>query len=186
MLCRLWAIVTSSFPLRAYLFDGGVVVFGNTTPEDKKEMTSDDFIVNLWHLGRTTEARPWSVAEFKVYLDNLTGSRQSYDSLWREIQRSLGTKFWGPISVISSIHNWITIFFKLQPSLTWTIFTFGTTCPCNTSSNKFSQLALVQAIKFCCVSIKFPDLLLRLKPGSDWALFFGIPLKNQGKSFMLP
>lgn len=65
-------------------------MFGNTTPEDKKKMTSDDFIVNLWHLGRNTEARPWSMTEFEEYLDNLTGSRQTYDKLWREMQRSLG------------------------------------------------------------------------------------------------
>ena len=96
--CRLWAIVTSSFPLRAYLFDGGVVVFGNTTPEDKKKMTSDDFIVNLWHLGRNTEARPWSMAEFREYLDNLTGSKQMYDKMWAEMQHSLGE-----LSSISSL-----------------------------------------------------------------------------------
>ena len=83
-------MVTSSFPLRAYLYDGGVVVFGNTSPEDKAKMTSDDYIVNLWHLGRNTEARPWSMSEFKTYLDNLIGSRKTYDDLWLEMRRSLG------------------------------------------------------------------------------------------------
>lgn len=82
--------MTSSVPLRAYLFDGGVVVFGNTTPDDKKLATSDDLIVNLWHLGRNTEAAPWSVADFRMYLDNLSGSKSTFDRLWREMQRSLG------------------------------------------------------------------------------------------------
>jgi len=86
----LWAVVTSSFPLRAYLYDGGVVVFGNSPPDDKKLMTSDDFIVNLWHLGRTTEAAPWSVAEFRTYLDNLSGSRATFDKLWFDMRLSLG------------------------------------------------------------------------------------------------
>lgn len=88
---RLWAVVTSSFPLRAYLFDGGVVVFGNTTPDDKKLMTSDDFIVNLWHLGRNTEAAPWSIAEFRTYLDNWSGSKQTFDKLWLDMRKALGT-----------------------------------------------------------------------------------------------
>lgn len=66
------------------------MVFGNTTPDDKKMMTSDDFIVNLWHLGRNTEAAPWSVADFRTYLDNWSGSKSTFDNLWLEMRRSLG------------------------------------------------------------------------------------------------
>lgn len=85
--------MTSSFPLRAYLYDGGVVVFGNAAPEEAgRRLTSDDFIVNLWHLGRTTESPPWSVADFRTYVDNLTGSKTAFDALWRGMQRSLGTE----------------------------------------------------------------------------------------------
>ena len=90
--CRLWAVVTSSLPLRAYLFDGGVVVFGNAAPEDGQLASRDDLIVNLWHQGRRTEAPPWSVADFRSYLDNLSGSKLTFDTLWSEMQRSLGTQ----------------------------------------------------------------------------------------------
>ena len=83
-------MVTSSLPLRAYLFDGGVVVFGNAAPEDRKLASSDDLIVNLWHQGRRTEAPPWSLADFRSYLDNLSGSKSAFDTLWSEMQRSLG------------------------------------------------------------------------------------------------
>lgn len=67
------------------------MVFGNSTPDDKKMMTSNDFIVNLWHLGRNTEAAPWSVADFRTYLDNWSGSKSSFDKLWMDMRRSLGT-----------------------------------------------------------------------------------------------
>ena len=82
-------MVTSSLPLRAYLFDGGVVVFGNVAPEDRQLASSDD-LVNLWRQGRRTEAPPWSVASFSSYLDNLSGSKSTFDTLWSEMQQTLG------------------------------------------------------------------------------------------------
>ena len=39
---------------------------------------------------RTTEAPPWSVAEFRTYLDNLSGSRATFDKLWLDMRVALG------------------------------------------------------------------------------------------------
>lgn len=40
--CRLWVIVTSSTPLKVYLFDGGVVIFGSVL----KQLSAVDLPAN--------------------------------------------------------------------------------------------------------------------------------------------
>ena len=41
--CRLWVIVTSSTPLKVYLFDGGVVIFGSVLKQQSAvHLPADD------------------------------------------------------------------------------------------------------------------------------------------------
>ena len=57
----------------------------------REEDAQDNLIVNLWAMGRnTSEVPPWSIADFRTYVDNLTGSRSAFDGLWHAMQRSLG------------------------------------------------------------------------------------------------
>lgn len=41
--CRLWVLVTSVTPLKVYLFDGGVVIFGSVNKKRKEfDLPADD------------------------------------------------------------------------------------------------------------------------------------------------
>lgn len=51
-------------PARAYLFDGGVVVFGQ---QQRAGQSNDALIVNLWTQDRSAAA-PWSLAQLEGYL----------------------------------------------------------------------------------------------------------------------
>ncbi|KAI8476030.1 MAG: hypothetical protein J3K34DRAFT_516940 [Monoraphidium minutum] len=77
---RLWLLVTSVSPLRAYLFKGGIAVFGkqhgaaaaaknsSLTGEDAARAASNDLIVNLWIQDRS-KSPIWSLAKLGAHLD---------------------------------------------------------------------------------------------------------------------
>jgi hypothetical protein len=86
---RLWLLVTSVTPLRAYLFKGGFAIFGkqkgssnvtaagaaastmaanSSSSSSSSAITTDDLIVNLWIQDR--EKSPiWSLQQLEQYLD---------------------------------------------------------------------------------------------------------------------
>lgn len=51
-MCRLWVIVTSSTPLKVYLFDGGVVIFGSVLKQRSAVDLPADDEVRLLMIGR--------------------------------------------------------------------------------------------------------------------------------------
>ncbi|KAL4452451.1 hypothetical protein ABPG75_008113 [Micractinium tetrahymenae] len=61
---RLWAVLMGADPARAYLFDGGVVVFGQ---RQRAGQSHDALIVNLWTQDRSAAA-PWSLGQLEAHL----------------------------------------------------------------------------------------------------------------------
>jgi len=58
MVCRLWVIVTSSTPLKVYLFDGGVVIFGSVNKERTDvDMPADDEVCP-WYCLHSSRIKP--------------------------------------------------------------------------------------------------------------------------------
>lgn len=67
---RLWAVLMGAAPARVYLFDGGVVVFGQ---QQRAGQSNDALIVNLWTQDRAAAA-PWSLGQLETYLAAQSGS----------------------------------------------------------------------------------------------------------------
>ena len=84
---RVWLLVTSIQPLRAYLFDGGFAIFGkqkgaqaaagagsggssgsNNTASSSSSNSKDDLIVNLWMQDRNSSSI-WSLQHLRDYLN---------------------------------------------------------------------------------------------------------------------
>lgn len=63
-------------PARAYLFDGGVVVFGQ---RQRAGQSNDALIVNLWTQDRSAAA-PWSLRQLEAYLAEHSGAANSSSS----------------------------------------------------------------------------------------------------------
>ncbi|KAK9830487.1 hypothetical protein WJX72_011998 [[Myrmecia] bisecta] len=94
---RVWALVTNVTPLRAYLFNGGVLVFGKPRSEEGSsgqpvDMKPEDLIVNLWTQDRHS-SQPWDVDRYRAYLQETTGSPAAFDKVWGGVQRALGFAF---------------------------------------------------------------------------------------------
>lgn len=89
---RLWVIVTSSTPLKVYLFDGGVVIFGSVLKQRSAvDLPADDeeYIVNLWTQDREV-SQPWSMHTFQTHIHNVTGSAATFDRMWAQMQKIIG------------------------------------------------------------------------------------------------
>ncbi len=88
-LCRAWVLVFGSDPVRAYLFDGGVVVYGQRQERAQGEGPSSpsDLIVNLWRQDRAA-ADPWSLHQLWKYLDGgqAHGARAASQVVWQQMQ----------------------------------------------------------------------------------------------------
>ena len=48
-----------------------------------------EYIVNLWTQDREM-SQPWSMSTFQEHINNVTGSRAAYDSMWAHMQRIIG------------------------------------------------------------------------------------------------
>ncbi|KAL3152177.1 hypothetical protein ABBQ32_001268 [Trebouxia sp. C0010 RCD-2024] len=89
---RLWVIVTSSTPLKVYLFDGGVVIFGSVLKQlSAVDLPANDeeYIVNLWTQDREL-SQPWSLNTFQDHITNVTGSAATFDRMWAQMQKIIG------------------------------------------------------------------------------------------------
>ncbi len=86
--CSVWAVVMGADPARAYLYDGGVVVFGQEQKQRQAGASNatgsaasaapnaaagDALIVNLWTQDRQAAA-PWSLGQLEAHLAATTGS----------------------------------------------------------------------------------------------------------------
>lgn len=83
-----------SDPVRAYLFDGGVVVFGAAQKggRDAAGASGSDagsLIVNLWTQDRAA-ADPWGLHQLREHLEAAAGST-AYEGLWRQMQLALAS-----------------------------------------------------------------------------------------------
>jgi hypothetical protein len=74
---RVWLLVTSINPLRAYLFNGGFAIFGKQkgssspaagAPSKADSSSGDDLIVNLWIQDRNSSPI-WSLQQLQKHLD---------------------------------------------------------------------------------------------------------------------
>jgi hypothetical protein len=113
---RLWLLVTSVSPLRAYLFKGGFAIFGkqkggsssnatatgsSAAANSSSSSSTDDLIVNLWIQNR--EKSPiWSLQELEQHLDKhlelvlplpaeqqqQQQQRRTFADAWSDMQRS--------------------------------------------------------------------------------------------------
>lgn len=89
---RLWVLLTSSTPLKLYLFDGGVVIFGSVNKKrTDPDLPADDeeYIVNLWTQDRES-SQPWSMNTFQEHINNVTGSPAAFDLMWAHMQKIIG------------------------------------------------------------------------------------------------
>lgn len=86
---RVWAVVIGLYPLKLYLYDGGVVVFGseqnNTTTSGNKNVNDpNNMIVNLWTQDRKA-ALPWGFPQLKAHI----ADDAVYNTLMGKLQTSL-------------------------------------------------------------------------------------------------
>lgn len=98
---RLWATLSGGNPVtRAYLFSGGIIVFGNeqepksVSQENVKNIVSQEkeraqgLIVNLFQQNRSATLDPWSIADIRAYLHTTTGSDAAFNSMWDVLEKS--------------------------------------------------------------------------------------------------
>ena len=48
--------------------------------------------MNLWTQDREM-SQPWSMSTFQEHINNVTGNRAAYDSMWTHMQRIIGEKY---------------------------------------------------------------------------------------------
>ncbi len=77
-------LLTSVAPLRAYLHDGGLVVFGAPVKAADGNLTDEpttaDYIVNHW--GKSRDSAPLStLADSAKYLDTADGSPGAFEGV---------------------------------------------------------------------------------------------------------
>eukprot|EP00884_Botryococcus_braunii_P012181 jgi/Botrbrau1/20964/Bobra.0135s0082.1 len=95
---RVWLLLTSVEPIRAYVHEGGLVVFGHELPPSPimggaaRPVSTDDFIVNHWGKNRDT-APVWTLHDLATYLDSDLGGPATFESVWWAIKKSLGMTF---------------------------------------------------------------------------------------------
>lgn len=73
--------------MRAYLFDGGVVVFGTPRQPGEGGAAGSDLVVNLWRQDRKA-ADPWSLQQLREHLAAAAG-QQAADRVWQQMQLSV-------------------------------------------------------------------------------------------------
>lgn len=72
-------------PARAFLWDGGVVVFGQ---QQREGQAADALIVNLWTQDRQAAA-PWSLGQLEAHLEAETGSPEAPARLRRQLRAAV-------------------------------------------------------------------------------------------------
>jgi hypothetical protein len=93
---RLWAVLGGgggdSGVFRAFLYDGGLLVFGNpvenSTIDGNGKRTAQSLVVNLFQQDRVQALDPWTLETLRNHLRNTTGSDEAYDRLWDHLQRA--------------------------------------------------------------------------------------------------
>lgn len=102
---RLWVVLAGAELLRGYLFDGGVVVFGQEQQGQGQggqrqgqglqqqhvaadaEQVADSMVVNLWRQDRAASAS-WSLAQWRTRLEAKAGAAAAARA-WSRMQRAL-------------------------------------------------------------------------------------------------
>lgn len=79
---RVWAVITGLHPLRAYLYDGGVVVFGSEQGREDSSM-----LVNLWTQDRKA-ASPWGLFQLRNHL-----GKDAFDKVWAHMLNQTAMTF---------------------------------------------------------------------------------------------
>ena len=81
--CRLWVVLLGSDPARAYLYDGGVVVFGARQQQRQQQrrrqgqhQAAKELLVNLWTQDRAAAA-PWSLRQLERHLAVAAGGDEA-------------------------------------------------------------------------------------------------------------
>ena len=98
---RLWAVIAGGNPVtRAYLFSGGIIIFGSEqqpSSGDSKSPNNDisrvkdraqGLIVNLFQQNRSATIDPWSIADLRAHLHTTTGSDTAFNTMWDTLEKS--------------------------------------------------------------------------------------------------